>query len=151
MYDDDDATFNSTTGADDVDDDGDGNGATEGDNGDCNCSQLSRDWMGWHVIQLDAHLLGPPLWPLQDDSRKEIIEIHIDKLFLAHLEALRLQCSRGSIFGSSLRRNLLNKKTSARCAVKPSGAHLARNHGETLCRELGAHLVYSHGGRGQSH
>ena len=77
------------------------------------CSLLSRNWMGWHVIQLDSHLLGPPLWPLQDDSRKEIIEIHLHRLFLAHLEALCLQRACGSIFGSSLRRNLFNKKPSA--------------------------------------
>jgi hypothetical protein len=44
--------------------------------------------MGWRIIQLDSHLLGPPRWPLQDDSRKEIIEIHLDRLFLAHLETL---------------------------------------------------------------
>ena len=87
------------------------------------CSQLSRNWMGWRVIQLDSHLLGPPLWPLQDDSRKEIIEIHLDRLFLAHLEALRLQRSRGSIFRSSLCRNLFNKKPSANLSVPLFSIH----------------------------
>ena len=62
------------------------------------CPQLSSNWMGWHIFQLDSHLLGPPLWPLHDDSQKEIIEIHLDRLFLAHLEALCLQHSRGLIF-----------------------------------------------------
>jgi hypothetical protein len=77
------------------------------------CSQLSHNWIGWRIIQQDSHLLGPPLWPLQDDSRKEIIEIHLDRLILAHLEALRLQRSRWSILGSTLHRDLFNKKTSA--------------------------------------
>ena len=82
-------------------------------------SHLSRSWMGLRVIQLDSYLLGPPLWPPHDDSQKEIIKIHLDILFLAHLEALCLQRSRGSIFGSSLCRYLFNKKTSADIYVPP--------------------------------
>jgi hypothetical protein len=66
--------------------------------------------MRWRIIQLDLHLLGPPLWPLQDDFRKEIIQIHLNRFFLAHLEALRLQRSRGLIFGSSLCSNCSTKK-----------------------------------------
>ena len=62
------------------------------------CAQLSCDWVGSRVIQLDSHLLGPLCWPLNDDSQKKIIEIHLDRFFLAHLETLCLKFSRWPIF-----------------------------------------------------
>ncbi len=83
------------------------------------CAQPSCDWVGWRVIQLDLHHFGPPSRPLCDDSRKEVIKIHLDRLFLAHLETLRLKRSRGSIFGTSFCRNLFGKKPSADLPVPP--------------------------------
>ena len=61
--------------------------------------QPSRNWVGWSDIHLDSH------WPLHNDSWKMIIEINLNRFFLADLETLCLERFCYSIFGASLCRN----------------------------------------------